>query len=29
VKYTASLKEVSMQFMDPTGATRTEVYQRK
>ena len=29
VKYTASLKEVNMQFMDPTGATRTEVYQRK
>ena len=29
VKYTASLKEVIMQFIDPTGATRTEVYQRK
>ena len=29
VKYTASLKEVSMQFTDSTGSTRTEVYQRK
>ena len=29
VKYTASLNEVSMQFIDSTGATRTEVYQRK
>jgi len=29
VKYTASLNEVNMQFIDSTGATRTEVYQRK
>lgn len=29
VKYTASLKEVTMQFIDPAGATRTEVYQRR
>ena len=29
VKYTASLKEVTMQFIDSTGSTRTEVYQRK
>lgn len=29
VKYTASLKEVNMQFIDSTGSTRTEVYQRK
>jgi hypothetical protein len=29
VKYTASLNEVSMQFIDSTGSTRTEVYQRK
>lgn len=29
VKYTASLKEVSMQFIDSTGSIRTEVYQRK
>jgi hypothetical protein len=29
VKYTASLKEVSMQFVDSTGSIRTEVYQRK
>lgn len=29
VKYTASIKEVSMQFIDSTGSTRTEVYQRK
>jgi hypothetical protein len=29
VKYTASLSQVSMQFTDPTGATRSEVYARK
>ena len=29
VKYTASLKEVNMQFIDSTGSTRTEVYQQK
>lgn len=29
VKYTASLKEVNMQFIDSTGSIRTEVYQRK
>ena len=29
VKYTASLKEVNMQFIDPSGSIRTEVYQRK
>ena len=29
VKYTASLSEVSMQFIDSVGSTRTEVYQRK
>lgn len=29
VKYTASLKEVHMEFIDSTGSTRTEVYQRK
>lgn len=29
VIYTASLKEVTMQFIDSTGSTRTEVYQRK
>ena len=29
VKYTASLTEVSMQFVDSTGSIRTEVYQRK
>jgi len=29
VKYTASLSEVSMQFVDSTGSIRTEVYQRK
>ena len=29
VKYTASFKEVTMQFIDSTGSTRTEVYQRK
>lgn len=28
-KYTASLKEVNMQFIDSTGSIRTEVYQRK
>ena len=29
VKYTASLKEVNMQFIDSSGSIRTEVYQRK
>jgi len=29
VKYTATLAEVNMQFIDPQGAIRTEVYQRK
>lgn len=29
VKYTATLKEVNMQFIDSSGAIRTEVYQRK
>ena len=29
VKYTASLKEVSMEFIDSNGTSRTEVYQRK
>ena len=29
VKYTASLKEVHMEFIDSAGSTRTEVYQRK
>lgn len=29
VKYTASLKEVHMDFIESTGSTRTEVYQRK
>lgn len=29
VKYSASLKEVNMQFIDPSGSIRTEVYQRK
>jgi len=29
VKYTASLAQVSMQFTDPTGATRSEVYARR
>ena len=29
VKYTASLSEVSMQFIDSVGSTRTDVYQRK
>lgn len=29
VKYTASLKEVNMQFIDSAGSIRTEVYQRK
>jgi hypothetical protein len=29
VVYTASLKEVNMQFIDSTGSTRSEVYQRK
>jgi hypothetical protein len=29
VKYTASLTEVSMQFVDSTGSIRTEVYKRK
>jgi hypothetical protein len=29
IKYTASLKEVTLQFIDSTGSTRTEVYQRK
>jgi hypothetical protein len=29
VKYTATLKEVSMQFIDSNGSIRTEVYQRK
>jgi hypothetical protein len=29
VKYTASLKEVQMEFIDSNGSTRTEVYQRK
>ena len=29
VKYTASLKEVSMEFIDSNGISRTEVYQRK
>ena len=29
VKYTATLKEVNMQFIDSTGSTRSEVYQRK
>jgi len=29
VKYTASLSQVSMQFIDPTGTTHSEVYARK
>ena len=29
VKYTATLKEVTMQFIDSSGSIRTEVYQRK
>jgi hypothetical protein len=29
VKYSATLSEVNMQFIDPQGLTRTEVYQRK
>ena len=29
IKYTASLKEVKMQFIDSSGSIRTEVYQRK
>lgn len=29
VKYKASLEEVNMQFIDPSGSIRTEVYQRK
>lgn len=29
VKYTATLTEVNMEFIDPTGAIRTEVYKRK
>ena len=29
VKYSATLKEVSMQFIDSTGNTRSEVYSRK
>jgi hypothetical protein len=29
VKYSATLSEVSMQFIDPQGSIRTEVYQRK
>jgi len=29
VKYSATLSEVNMQFIDPQGSTRTEVYQRK
>ena len=29
VKYTATLSEVNMQFIDPQGSIRTEVYQRK
>ena len=29
VKYTASLSTINMQFIDPTGSIRTEVYQRK
>ncbi|MEY2951619.1 MAG: hypothetical protein RL622_696, partial [Actinomycetota bacterium] len=29
VKYSATLAEVNMQFIDPQGVIRTEVYQRK
>lgn len=29
VRYTANLKEVSMEFVDSTGSIRTEVYQRR
>jgi len=29
VKYSATLTDVNMQFVDANGATRTEVYKRK
>ena len=29
VKYSATLTDVNMQFVDASGATRTEVYKRK
>ena len=29
IKYSATLTDVSMQFVDTNGATRTEVYKRK